>query len=223
VSRLTPEQLRSKLVFDSKLMRSLASRHFGPVRPYASALDARARRELTPEAERAGHATVYDVTYRFPIKVSRTATTESATARFDLLAGGNFPMTAPLVCFVSQPVPWSPHVDPSGVVCIGKGWNSRLTAHLAIHVMRLVNFHEPPPADGYAGYNAEAIAWWKTVLGYRPLYPDLEYPVVPAALTHGSEPQGASFRIVGEGPVFPIEDMGRVREQASSGFTVIEE
>lgn len=195
--RLTPSQLRFRLAFDHRVIRGLTVTDHVVIQPVTS-VDGRREREVTPEEGEAGLATRYLVEYRFPILTGPGPTTERALVRFDLLAGGNYPHSDPVVEVLSRPRPWTPHVHPaSGSVCIGGGWSRArgrmLAAHLIVHVMRLLNFDEPPPSDGYEGWNGEAIRYWRRVLGLRPLHPTLPYPVLPAEVTHRVAAPGSEF------------------------------
>ena len=196
---LTPTELRSKLAYEYELIASLRSPAFGPVRGYASMTDARAGRELSPAEAKAGRPAVYDITYRFAIPVSPECTTDQAVAHFDLLGGGNFPFSLPIVTVRSRPMPFSPHVHPtSGIVCLGEGWErargQMLAAQLVVHVMHLLNLDEPRPRPSWRGFSAEAAEWWRA-RGCRPFNADLEYPVLDPSLTHGVAPSRPAFRV----------------------------
>lgn len=196
MARLSPSQLRSRLAFDHRVIRGLTATDHVTIQPVF--VDGRREREVTIEDGEAGLATRYLVAYRFPILVGPGSTTNHAMVRFDLLGGGSYPHSAPVVEVLSQPRPWTPHVHPtSGAVCIGHGWSRAqgrmLAAHLIVHVMRLLNFDEPPPDQGYEGWNGEAIRYWREVLRLRPLHPALPYPVLPAEVTHRVAAPGTEF------------------------------
>lgn len=202
MERLDQAALRSRLAFDWKVLRDMRSAHLGLVRPYASAVEARANRVLSDRDAEAGLATCYSVEYRLRIPTALGQFVPSTFAWFDLLAGGNYPFTAPAVTCVSQPLPWSPHVNPgSGIVCLGDAWpraNGRmLSAQLVAHIMRLLNWDEPDRGAHYVGWSPSASKYWREVLQGRPISPELEYPVLPAELTHGVETEDAGFRAVG--------------------------
>jgi hypothetical protein len=76
-----------------------------------------------------------------------------------------------------------------------------LAAQLVVHVMRLFNCDEPD-REHYGGWNPAAVQYWRTVLGTRPLNPDLRYPVLPAEVTHAVDDDSSAFRPAGEGSAF---------------------
>lgn len=201
MASLTPVELRSRLAFDYRVMMGLRSPALGAVRAFASEADLRAGREVTTAQGERGGAVLYLVEYRFPILTGPGQTVEGATARFNLLAGPNYPYSRPTVEVVSRPLPWSPHVLPGpGTVCLGEGWvlarGRMLAGQLVGHVMHLLNFDEPDRGPGYHGFSTEAIKYWREVLGGRPLHPDLPYPLLPSAITHGVAEAEAEFRAV---------------------------
>src|SRR5205085_1726966 len=137
----------------------------------------------------------------------------------DLLGGGNYPFTEPVVVFTSRPVPWSSHVHPAtGVVCLGNGWESAdggvLLGQLVVHVARLMNLDEPDL--GEYGYNRASSQYWRDTLGSKPYLPDLTYPALPADLTHAAS--GAGFRAV-RAP--QVSDAFRPKDRASTVFKKI--
>ncbi len=199
MGRLDQAGLRSRLAFDWKVLRDMRSAHLGAVRAFASADEARANRDLTARDAEAGMATCYQVEYRLHIPVGPGQFVPAAFVWFDLLAGGNYPFTPPAVTCVSQPLPWSPHVNSgNGFVCLGDAWpraqGRMLAAQLVVHLMRLLNWDEPDRGAHYVGWSPTASRYWREVLGGRPISPDLEYPVLPAGLTHGVEDEDTGFQ-----------------------------
>lgn len=190
---MTPHELRTRLALDAEVVARLRSPHLGAIRGYASAARFE-RREVATAAELVGgRALFWTVEYRFPMLAGPGRSLASATAAFNLLAGGNYPFTAPTVAFVSRPFPWCGHVNPStGSVCVGEGWaraRGQITlAHLVVHVLRLANFDEPPTDDGN---DLAALRYGREMLGGRPLNPDLVYPALPADLLHGVDAENA--------------------------------
>ena len=192
---LSPELLRSRLAYDHEVVRELRAPILGCLRAFASEQERRAGHEVDADRAALGGARLYEVEYRFPVLVGAGRTTDRVLVRFDLLAGGNYPHSEPLVAVVSRPLPWSPHVHPgSGVVCLGKGWkaNRTLFAHLVVHVARALNCDEPDLGPGYEGWNGDAVRYWRKELKSRPLNA-LVYPVLPSRLTHGVGDE-ATFR-----------------------------
>jgi hypothetical protein len=201
--RLSPSDVRSRLRYDYTVMLGLRSDALGPVRPFVSDDDLCKGREASPEDGEAGRVRLYLVEYRFPILIGAGKTMPSASVKFDLLATTNYPFSDPAVTCVSRPFPWSPHVHPTaGIVCLGEGWkNARgglLAAHLAAHVMRLLNYDEPYQ-EHYGGWNPPAVAYWRSDLHTRPLNPKLSYPVLPSDITHATEDACGDFQPFMEG------------------------
>lgn len=184
---MNPRELRVRLALDARVIARLRSPHLGAIRGYASPshLD---RREAATATELAGGGAIFwTVEYRSPMLAGPDRPLSGATAVFNLLAGGGYPDTPPSVTFVTRPFPWCGHVLPvNGSICLGDGWaraRGQITlAHLVIHVMRLVNFHEPATDDGN---NVEALRYGRSVLSGQPLRPDLVYPALPADILHG--------------------------------------
>lgn len=198
MARLSQQELRSRLAFDWKVMRGLASTAIGLIRGFVTADDARRGKDATAADGDAGRITNYTVEYRFPLLVGPGPTTPSATCRVDLLAGGNYPFSTPAASFVSRPLPWCEHVHPlTGMVCLGEGWartrGRMLAAQLVVHVMRLVNYDEPDRGPAYDRWNPEAMQYWRSVLRGRPLHANLHYPTLPVEITHGVEDPAAGF------------------------------
>lgn len=219
MSTLEPADFRRRLKNDYILTKRLASPALGRVKAYMSGTDARRGRESSPEEGEAGRASVYDVTYTFPIPISSTQTTDSVTVRFDLLSGGDYPFTPPMANVLTNPRPYSHHfARDSGWVCIGPGWEEAqgkyLFPQLIVHVMHLLNFDEPPlhedPAR-YRSFNPEAVVWWLTTRHGRPFDATLEYPAIPSELTHGvAAPRVTVFRAIPEPAAFrPMGDGSR--------------
>jgi len=188
VGRLTPAELRSRLAYDYEVMQGLEGPSLGSWRGFASSVQAAAGVKASPAQGANGLVTVYEVDFAFPMLGAPGVPLAKAKVRFDLLACGNYPSTPPSVQFTSQPLPFCLRVAPSsGIVCIGSGWaeagGHMLLAQLVVHVMRLVNFDEPPGGDG--GYGNGASGYWRSVLGGRPLNPGLVYPTLAEETTHG--------------------------------------
>lgn len=198
MARLSPADLRGRLKYDFEVIEGMCSPHLGPIQPFLSDRDLEAGVPAAPSMCTAGLARLYMVEYRFPILVGEGKTIPSVRAKFDLLAGGNYPFSPPTVTCIGTPLPWSPHFHPSsGLVCLGDGWSHRrghmLAAQLIVHVARLLNFDEPERSGEYGGWNFAAANYWRTVLKKRPLNPDLEYPVLDARVTHGVDELGGVF------------------------------
>ncbi len=196
--KLDAAELASRLQYDLEVVSELRSPALGEIRAYASDDDWRAGRRLDASNTGERQATVYVVDYSFPVLVSAAETTPKVTVHFDLLAGGNYPYTAPWTAAVSRPTPWSPHVHPNeATVCIGEIWRDArgkmLLADLIVHVMRILNFDETERGLEYGGWNSAAINHWRRVLKRKPLHPDLAYPVLPTHLTHGMPEPDCSF------------------------------
>jgi len=184
---MTLHELRTRLALDATVIARLRSPLLGAIKGFV-APDHIARGKAASVAElAAGHAVYWSVEYRLPMLAGPGAPLRAATAVFDLLAGGNYPYSSPSASFTSRPAPWCGHVHPvSGTICLGAHWrraNGQITlAHLVLHVMRLVNFDEPPTTDGF---NAQALRYGVEVLHGGPLNPDLLYPTLPVDILHG--------------------------------------
>lgn len=201
MASLTPAELRGRLALDYRAIRKMRGDLIAGVRAFANESAARSGREVSEEEGRAGRAAVYEVDYGFPIPVGPGRTVPRAVALVDLLAGGSYPYSRPLVTFTSRPLPWTPHVHPAtGIVCLGNGWTASRGCMLAgaligQHLPRLINFDEPDQ-PGYDGWNSAAIDHWRKLLNCRPWTQDLAYAVLPADVTHGLPPMDAGFRSV---------------------------
>lgn len=198
-ARLTPAELAGRLAFDFRVMEALASPYLNAPRAFASERDARAGRALTAAEGRAGRGAIYLVEYRFPMAKNPTERLVRATARFDLLAGGNYPFSPPAVQMVSAPIPFSNRVHAqTGAVCTGSVWSDAegemLLAQLVVHAMRLLNFDEPSRGAPSDTFNAVALEYWRRTLGGAPLNPGFDYPTLPPELTHAVRPPRALFR-----------------------------
>lgn len=192
MSRLTTEELRSRLALDYRAMRSLRGPALGRVEAYASALDMGPRREASDAEGLRGLATAYRVEFRFRMLLSADRELRAARAVFAVPAHG-YPFAAPRVHFEPGAVPFSPHVQAeSGFVCLGDAWSAArghwLLANLVVHVMRLANFDEPCTRDGFSH---EAVAYANGILRGRPLNPGLDYPVLDERVTHSGAAPGA--------------------------------
>lgn len=191
-ARLDRTQLRSRLAADHAVVTRMRAPTLGEIRTYESAEALAARRTIAPEAASAGKATLYLVDFTFPMLAANGGTLSKATARFDLLAGGNYPFSAPVVQFLA-PYPWCLHVQPaSGTVCLGNGWEESrgrmLLGQLIVHVMRLANFDEPDRGLTHDAYDPRALRYWRETLKTGPLNPNLIYPALPSEITHGNRP-----------------------------------
>lgn len=184
---MTPHELRTRLALDAAIVARLRSPHLGAIHGYTS-VSHLTRRERASDAELAGgRAIFWTVEYRLPMLAAPGRPLASATAVFNLLAGGDYPFSPPTVAFAAHPFPWCGHVHAlTGTVCLGEGWvraRGQITlGHLIVHVTRLVNFDEPQTFDGF---DAAALRYGRDVLHGRPLNPDLVYPALPADILHG--------------------------------------
>lgn len=194
--RLSPSDLASRLTLDYRAVVGLSREALGAVHAVSTSSEPRA---LSDSEGLSGRATRYVVEYRFTYLVGKGQTAGSATAFFDLLAGGNYPYSPPGVWILSRPVPWTPHVHPvTGTVCLGDGWvrasGRMLLAQLVVHVARLLNFDEPGASTSAAHWNASAVHYWRSELGGGPYLRDLAYPRLPAEVTHGLPDASSMFR-----------------------------
>ena len=199
---LSPDKHKTRLAFDFEVLAAMLPHPLVSMVAYRSLRDAEQKRPLSHEHGLLGLAEVYDFTYRFPILISEDRKVSAATARFILDVGGKYPFSVPSAQFLG-PIPWIPHVFPSGVVCLGDGWRRAsgrmLLAQLAVHVAYLLNFDEPDRGQDIEANN-DALDYWRDELNSKPLHPGLEYPTLPLRVTHGveepAEPKG--FRLLEE-------------------------
>lgn len=205
VHNLDLDDIQSRLRFDYQIV-SLMSSPLMRVEAYRNVDDLRARREAVTSVSDGHLATHYRVEYNIRTLVNRGRYSDQTTVHFDLFANNNYPHTEPSCFVVDSEMPWSPHFWKGYPVCIGNIWEqadgSMLLGQLLIHIAKLVNFDEPAHTPGYEGYNGEAIEYWETVLGRRPITANLRYPKLPD-LVHEpkeSEPRSSLFvrkRVVG--------------------------
>lgn len=199
MSRLTPQELQSRLKFDFEVFQETSSSCF-TARAHRTPQEAQARMHPLVHASQAHEARAWHLTYTLPTLVGPGQHKAGTEVVLDLLAGGNYPFSTPTAVVVSRPLPWNPHVHPQmGLICQGGFWadaeGQALAVQLAIHIARLLNFDEPDQA-GYDGYNAAAIDYWRRVLQRRPLTPGYPYPMLPSHLTHrGESPRPAQFMV----------------------------
>ncbi len=192
MAKLTDSERASRRGLDYRLASSMEGN--GVVQISAHENPSALARELPidPEVGEMGGASCFLAEYRFPILKGASKTMGRARVVFNI-CGEAYPFTPPTVQVVSKPLPWSPHVHPgSGTVCIGQGWvNGRgrmLLVELIVHVARILNCDEPDRGPAYAGWNAQAVTYWRNVMNCAPLNPDLRYPVLPVEITHGVLP-----------------------------------
>src|SRR5437867_1033260 len=104
MGRLAPAQLTGRLALDWRVLIRVATHQtLREVRAFASRADLDAGRDLAAADAAAGRATHYLVTYASPFFTAPGVRGKTATACFDLTAGGNYPFTAPAVTFVGRP------------------------------------------------------------------------------------------------------------------------
>lgn len=206
---LTPEERRTRRSLDFVLMsRTWTSLWSWRAYNKQSAWLAGAP-PITLEAEGA-RATFFVVEFRFPVLCGPGQFMPGVTVTFST-SSRDYPFMTPVVWVVSRPVPWNMHFSASGVVCLGSLWaeaRGRMTLpQLVLHVVKLANFDEP--RDVHGGYNAAALAYWATTLGYRPAS-RLRYPTLPTSLYDGTltvpppPPKCARPTVAGSPPAFRI-------------------
>lgn len=103
-----------------------------------------------------------------------------------------------------------------------------LAAQLVVHVMRLLNWDEPDRGAHYLGWTPQATRYWRDVLHGRPISPDLEYPTLPADLTHAVEESDSGFQMISSAPSATHTQLGSFRAVANfgshndDGFAIVE-
>jgi hypothetical protein len=99
------------------------------------------------------------------------------------LASGGYPTTQPSAWVISEVVPWTPHFAANVPICHGThAWapNRTQLVDYVVHIGKLLNFDEPPPVEGYHGYNPHAVEYWRTAMRLQPLNPGLRLPAIRA-------------------------------------------
>ena len=196
---LTPDQLRSRLDLDFRVLHDMSSPLFTAT-AFRSAADLRQRRTPVLHATDGRDATHYLVTFHVPTLIGPGRFSATTTIGLDLTVRG-YPFVEPLTWLESDPVPFSPHFKRGAPVCIGEAWQQAggrmLLGQLVIHVCRMLNWDEIARGGGYVGWNPDAIAYHHEHYGDRPLTEGLAYPTLPAHLTHGVEPRhGPGFALL---------------------------
>lgn len=203
---LSPAETLSRRAFDWRVATALQSSALGAIRAFRDHEARRAGKRLSNADGARGLACLYEVDFTFPFLTGPGTEASRATAVFDATSP-LYPYACPIVTFVTMPRPWSTHVHPTGVVCLGEFWRKeRLLAQLIVHVMKIANLDEPVRDRGYDGYSAEAYTHWKHRLGARPYVPNLAYPALPVEITHGSTEVRPVFAI--SEPVFFVDAPG---------------
>ena len=183
--RLSAKELDSRLRFEHEVAMKLRAPWLA-IGAYRNAVESAEPKNAIPAGADGFAARVYAVAYRFQTLTGAGTYVSETVMVFDLLAGGNYPLTAPLVSVCSRPLPWGRHIG-AGFVCLGPAWEEAkggmLLAHLVVHVARLLNYDEP--FVDQAHMNGSAHAYWRDKLHRRPLNPSLTYPVMPSDVTHG--------------------------------------
>lgn len=192
MARYSESQRRTRIAFDYASCAEMARRtELLTLEAYASAEDLRERRRaITDRAD--GQLAVHYLATFHPLRTlcGPGELMDTTSIHVDLLANQNYPFSAP-ASWVMGRMPWSPHFKAGTVICIGDLWDVRgrtLLAHLIRHHARLLNWDHAARGGGYIGWNAEAIAWYRSNVGDRPLTPDLDYPELPADLVYGIDP-----------------------------------
>lgn len=203
-SALTPAELLDRQRTDQKMIGALdASECPISVTGHRSADDARTGR--SPVAfDDPSPASHYRVTYNFDTLVGPGKRNRPTIVHVAPLASGNYPAQAPSAWVLNKEIPWTPHFAANVPICHGGHvwipYRTQLVDYL-IHLGKLLNFDEPPPAPGYHGYNRAAIAYWRDKMGLKPLNPSLRFPrihaedVIPAGrFSPASTPSAAADR-----------------------------
>jgi hypothetical protein len=185
VARLSPDQLKRRLTFDFKVCQRMFGEIFSG-EAYRNSTDLQKRRNpiMVPED---GHlARKYRVDFHVRTLIRPGTFADITTIGFDLEAG-NYPYEEPHTWLISPHVPYSPHFRrKTPPVCIGPIWEDAdgdmLLGELFVHIARLLNWDG---GKGYPGWNPEAVAFYRSTYGERPLTPGLRYPLLPTDLVHG--------------------------------------
>jgi len=202
---LSPIQRRQRLTFDYRITQSIHS-PLVKITAFRSAADLQGKRLAITSVEEGGKATHYLLDCRIKSLVGRGKHHDRFAISVDLLAGGNYPFTKPVSDVISEPRPWSPHFTKGAPICVGEFWEQQkghaTLGHLIIHLLKLLNFDEPPREQSYGGYNADAAAYWRDVLHHQPITPRLKYPVISRKNLEPDEETAskAAFRALTKSP-----------------------
>ncbi len=182
---LDADDLRSRLKLDYQVVKLMRS-PLMMAEAYRDVDDVRARRDPILSEDEGHLATHYRVDYHIRTLVGPGRYSNKTTIHFDLFANDDYPFSEPSGFVIDSPYPWSPHFsDTDGWVCIGPIWEQAhgnlLLGQLLVHVAKLLNFDEPEYAEEhYGGFHPDAVEYWETELGRRPLTKNLPYPPLPA-------------------------------------------
>jgi hypothetical protein len=191
VSKLTPEELNSRLRFDWNIAQKMKS-PLVSVQAFKNMTVLRRRKHLIMNQEQAHLASAYLVEYRIRSLVGEGKFHDRFEVSIDVLGGENYPYSPPACCVTSRPVPWSPHfLSANGAICLGDLWSQARGAmtlgHLIVHIAKLLNFDEPDREPSYGGWNPAAVTYWRKVMKRMPVTKALAYPTLPAEVTHAIE------------------------------------
>ena len=187
---LSPQQLASRLRLDHQVVAAMNQVVFDAT-AYSSRLALAAGHDpIGPD--RSAEATAYRVEFTVPTLIGPGQLAPTTTVGVDLNVR-DYPYAEPSIFLIGDQVPYSPHFKAGMPVCIGEIWTEArgnlLLGQLLVHIARLLNWDETIRGGGYEGWNGEAIAYHRAHYGSRPLNPELRYPTVPVAITHGVSPQ----------------------------------
>jgi hypothetical protein len=186
MATLSPSLAGARRRLDYNTMMALRASMLARVDAYAPG----SKQPISREDGERGKATAYVVELRLNVLTGPGKVTDRVVVRFDLGPSTDYPFTPPAVTVTSKPLPWSPHVHSSGVVCLGEMWTeskgTMLLCHLVGHVARIFNCDEPDRGPSYVGWNRDAVAYWRDVLKCRPLTSGVAYPTAPAEVTHSA-------------------------------------
>lgn len=182
-SALTQAELLERQRTDQKMVGALdASECPIAITGHHNADDARTGRNPVAFEEH-NPAAHYRVTYNFDTLIGPGNRYRPTVVHVAPLANGNYPASAPSAWVISKHVPWTPHFAKDVPICHGGhvwiAYRTQLVDYI-VHLGKLLNFDEPPPAPGYHGYNGQAIAYWRDAMGLKPLTPGLRFPRIHA-------------------------------------------
>jgi hypothetical protein len=182
-SSLTPQERLERQRTDHKMVAALDAADC-PVRVtgHRTAQDVRANRDPIPAGSQTAPSH-YRVVYDFDTLSGPGTRLRPTVVHVSPLANGNYPETPPTAWVISDVIPWTPHFAANVPICHGSHvWipNRTQLVDYVIHIGKLLNFDEPPPNAGYHGYNAQAVAYWRSKMRLRPLNPGLRFPNIRA-------------------------------------------
>src|SRR2546421_702271 len=162
MTRISPDELRSRLRFDYRVCQALFGEVFSG-KAYRNASDLQqGRNPITSEHD--GHlARKYRIDFHVRTLVGPGQYSDFTTIDVDLEVR-NYPFEEPPAWVTSTPIPYSPHFKAGTPICIGDLWEvaegHMLLGELLIHIARILNWDHTTNRN-YDGFNPEAVKYYQ--------------------------------------------------------------